>query len=92
MVPPSEGSFPWLYWLIGGCVVVTAGLAYLLKGLLIPPSPTFHLHWDRGAPQTGRQENVAINYELHFDPNFFKAEQKLDSVGSDLVISIKEEQ
>jgi hypothetical protein len=60
--------------------------------MLISPSPTFHLHWDRGAPQTGRHENIAINYELHFDPNFFKAEQKLDSLGSDLVISIKEEQ
>jgi hypothetical protein len=74
----------------GGLVVAT--LAYLLKGLLTSPSPTFHLHWDRDAPQTGRPENVSINYELHFDPNFFKGEHKLDSLGSELVTSIKEEQ
>jgi hypothetical protein len=77
---------------LGGGLVVAVGLTYLLKGLLVSPSPTFHLHWDRGAPQTGRQENVPINYELHFDPNFFKGEHKLDSLGSELVISVKEEQ
>jgi PKD domain len=92
IAPPPEGPSPWFYWLLGGGLVVAIGLAYLLKGLLISPSPTFHPHWDPGAPQTGRPENFAINYELHFDPNFFKGEQKLDSLGSELVISVKEEQ
>jgi len=92
IVSPPERPFPSLYLLIGGSLVVAAGLAYLLKALLVSPSPTFHLHWDRGAPQSGRPENVAINYELHFDPNFFKGEHTLESLGSELVISVKEEQ
>ena len=75
-------------------VFVVIVLVDLLKRKLtvMPPPPTFHPHWDRGAPQTRRPESVSINYELHFDPNFFKGEHKLDSLGSDLVISVKEEQ
>jgi hypothetical protein len=78
--------------LLGGGLLGVGVLVYLLQGTpVILQSPTFHLHWDRGAPQTRRQENVAINYELRFDPNFFKGDQNLDSLGSEFVISIKEE-
>jgi hypothetical protein len=57
----------------------------------IPALPTFHPHWDRGAPQK-QQENVAINYELHFDPNLSKGRQRLEIGGTSLIISRKKKQ
>jgi hypothetical protein len=53
--------------------------------------PTFHLRWDRGAPQK-QQENVTINYELHFDPNLSKGRQRLEIGGTSLIISRKKKQ
>jgi len=57
----------------------------------IPALPTFHPHWDRGAPQK-QQENVTINYELHFDPNLSKGRQRLEIGGTSLIISRKKKQ
>jgi hypothetical protein len=54
----------------------------------IPALPTFHLHWDRDSPQK-QQENVKVNYELHFDPNLSKGRQRLEIGGTSLIISKK---
>jgi hypothetical protein len=73
---------PWLY-MVGGLVIVT--LCYLFA------RPTFHPRWDRGVPQK-QQENVTINYELHFDPNISKGRQRLETGEASLIISRKKKQ
>lgn len=87
---PPEGSVPWFYILLIGGLIAAGALAYSLKGKpVILQSPTFHLHWDRGAPETKRQENIAINYELHLDPNFVQGKHELDTRGADLITAIR---
>jgi hypothetical protein len=90
---PPEGSVPWFLILLAGGLIAAGALAYSLKGKpVILQSPTFLLHWDRGAPQTKRQENIAINYELHFDPNLVQGKHEVDTGGANLIKSKKEEQ
>lgn len=87
---PPEGSVPWFYILLVGGLIAAGALAYSLKGKpVILQSPTFHLHWDRGAPETKRPENIAINYELHLDPNFVQGKHEVDTRGANLITAIR---
>jgi len=91
IIGTTEATSRWLYVLLGGGLFVVVVLAYLLKGkqVAIPPSPTFYPHWDRRAPLTRRPESVSINYELHFDPNVSSGQHEIDTLGTDLVTSIR---
>jgi PKD repeat protein len=57
----------------------------------IPALPTFHPHWDPGAPQK-QQENLTVNYELHFEPNVSKGRQRLETRAASLIVSKKKKQ
>jgi hypothetical protein len=57
----------------------------------IPALPTFHPHWDPGAPQK-QQENLTVNYELHFEPNVSKGRQRLETRAASLIVSRKKKQ
>jgi len=96
------GPPPWIYVIL--VVLGVVALRYLLrrkptpKPPPIPPQPppipalpTFHLHWDRDSPQK-QQENVTVNYELHFDPNLSKGRRRLETGGTSLIISKKKKQ
>ena len=92
------GTPPWIYVIL--VVLGVVALRYLLRRKPppvpaqpppIPALPTFHLHWDRDSPQK-QQENVTVNYELHFDPNLSKGRQRLEIGGTSLIISKKKKQ
>lgn len=92
-IPPPPPSVPWIYVIPAALLVVIIG--YLLhrkpKPKPMAARPTFHPHWDQGEPQK-QQENVTINYELHFDPNISKGRQRLETDGASLIISRKKKQ
>jgi PKD repeat protein len=56
---------------------------------LVPPLLTFHPHWDSSTAPTKRQENIAVNYELHFDRNVSKGRYQLEIRGPELITSIR---
>jgi hypothetical protein len=91
-IPPPP-PFPWIYVIPAALLVVIIG--YLLhrkpKPKPMAARPTFHPHWNRGEPQK-QQENVTINYEVHFDPNISKGRQRLETDGASLIISRKKKQ
>lgn len=81
-------SIPWNYVIPIGLVVLAIGCLLRWKMKLRATPPTFHAHWDRGGPQK-QHENVTINYELHFDPNFAKGRQRLETDEARLITSRK---
>jgi len=98
--PPRPPGLPsWTY------VVVTLAAAVLFYKILkratrrppvrppppphVPPLLTFHPHWDSSTAPTKRQENIAVNYELHFDPNVSKGRYQLEIRGPVLVTSMR---
>jgi hypothetical protein len=88
-------SIPWKYVIPIGLLVAIAG--YLLRKLnrdrkrkRMALRPTFHLYWDHATPQKPPQ-NMAINYELHFDPNLSKGSHQLEINGTNLIISRRKE-
>jgi hypothetical protein len=91
ITPPTITPTPSPPWVIILGALAVIGVVALLRWLF-PPLPTFHPHWDPGTPQTKRQENVTINYELHFEPNLSKGQQWLETGGASPIILRKNKQ
>lgn len=87
--PLRTNSFPWNYVILS--VLVVAIIGYLLQRKPKPMAapPTFHLRLDHSTPQ--KPQNMAIKYELHFDPNLSKGSHQLEINGANLIISRRKE-
>lgn len=95
--PWREDSVPWKY-VIPALIVAVLIVGFLLlrngNGEEFEPdrlaAPTFHLHSDQATPQKP-PENIAINYQLRFDPNLSQSSHWLETNGANLIISRRKE-